>query len=180
MFWLSPCSPGMTIKEGTRGKGVAWRDNPKHRSNCLKSLRRNVYRHREVLSTKKAINAEISHEWGCGRSLSPRNVAHASRPLFVREGRHRSIYAQGVRLRRAGSSGCEKLLPCTTFARCSNRPGRVPSKTTHHSAGHPSGVHPNHLGHAAHHLPDRRFIRSVCSAHVLGVPAYASTVTRCQ
>ncbi len=33
------------------------------------------------------------------------------------------------------------------------------------------------LGHAAHHLPDRRFIRSVCGAHVLGVPAYASTVT---
>jgi hypothetical protein len=33
------------------------------------------------------------------------------------------------------------------------------------------------LGHTVHHLPDRRFIRSVRSAHVLGVPAYASTVT---
>ena len=33
------------------------------------------------------------------------------------------------------------------------------------------------LGLAAHHLPDRRFIRSVSGAHVLGAPAYASTVT---
>lgn len=33
------------------------------------------------------------------------------------------------------------------------------------------------LGHVAHHLPDRRLIRSVSGTHVLGVPAYASTVT---
>nr|CUV44194.1 protein of unknown function [Ralstonia solanacearum] len=33
------------------------------------------------------------------------------------------------------------------------------------------------LGHAAHHLSDRRLVRSVAGTHVLGVSAYASTVT---
>jgi len=36
---MSLCSPGTTIKEETWSKGsTAWRDNPEHRSNCLKIL----------------------------------------------------------------------------------------------------------------------------------------------
>lgn len=48
--------------------------------------------------------------------------------------------------RLASSSDCEKLLPCATFSRSSNGSGRVPSKKTLRSVGHPSGVHPNHPG----------------------------------
>jgi hypothetical protein len=39
-FCMSLCSSGTTIKEETWSKGsTAWRDNPEHRSNCLKILR---------------------------------------------------------------------------------------------------------------------------------------------
>jgi hypothetical protein len=70
----------MTIKEAQREKGVARRDNPKHRSNCLKSLRCHFYRYRKVLSMKKTINLEIAHECGCDRawSLAPMLRMHRS------------------------------------------------------------------------------------------------------
>ena len=62
----------------------------------------------------------------------------------------------------------EKLLPCATFARRSNRSGWLPSKKTYKTLVTRRAYTRIILGHAAHHLTDRRFIRSVCSAHVLG------------
>jgi len=69
--------------------------------------------------------------------------------------------------RLAWGSGCGKLLPCATSARFSNRSGSDTGHTTQHSAGHPRAYTRIILGHAAHHLPDRRFLRSVCGTHVL-------------
>lgn len=65
---------------------------------------------------------------------------------------------------------------CLSFE-CSNRSGWVHSKKTDKTLTTRRAYTRITLGHAAHHLSDRRFIRSVRSAHVLGVPAYASTVT---
>lgn len=86
-------------------------------------------------------------------------------------------YPQREPLRGPESSDCEKLLLCATFTRSSNRSGWVPGKKTHQTLATRRAYTRIILGRTAHHLPDRRFIRSVRSAHVLGVPAYASTVT---
>lgn len=59
MFWMSPCSPGMTIKEGTKRNRCRLRDNPEHRSNCLKSLRgQDVPLSRGSVNKKRRFNAK--------------------------------------------------------------------------------------------------------------------------
>ena len=147
----------------------------------MKSLRRKVYRHPKVLSIEKAINPEISHECGSGRSLLPLHVVHTPPRSAVKVEHWHSMASRNASHRcGSASNDYEKLLPCATFTRSSNRSGWVPGKKTHQTLATRRAYTRIILGHAAHHLPDRRFIRSVRSAHVLACQPTQVRSPRCQ
>lgn len=82
----------------------------------MKSLRCKVYRHRKVLSIKRAINLKITHECGCGRSLPLLDGVHTPQTLLVKVGQHHSMAAR--KANRGGgteSRDGEKLLLCANF-----------------------------------------------------------------
>ncbi|CAJ0790063.1 hypothetical protein LMG18090_02504 [Ralstonia mannitolilytica] len=149
MFWMSPCSPGMTIKEGTKRNRCRLRDNPEHRSNCLKSLRgQDVPVSGGSVNKKRSFNAKrcTNVDMGalCRCCMLPR---HRSRGApgngTVRAPRTRRTSVNRPEAVAARSCYDAQPFPASELL---NRAGRGPGKTRRHRPGRPSGVHPNRPG----------------------------------
>jgi hypothetical protein len=101
----------MTIKEGTKRNRCRLRDNPEHRSNCLKSLRgQDVPVSRGFVNKKHRFNAKRGTNVDM-RALYRRCMLSRHRSRCTPGEGHRSIATHEASLGElAGSGGCQKLL----------------------------------------------------------------------